>query len=57
MPPLKPQRQRTLSRTLHLIGAALIGTYIYAPSSLAGSLQPVIAFVVIPVLTASGLFI
>lgn len=28
---LKPQGQRTLSRTLHLIGAALVGTFVYAP--------------------------
>ncbi len=57
MSPLKPHRQRTLSRALHLIGAGLIGTFVYAPASVSDNLQPVIAFAVIPVLTASGLFL
>jgi hypothetical protein len=54
---LKPQRQRTLSRALHLVGAGLIGTFVYAPPSVSAGMQPVIAFVVIPVLAVSGLFI
>jgi hypothetical protein len=52
-----PRRQRTWSRTVHLLAAALLGTYVYAPPAVAQPIHLLLAVVVIPAATLSGLFL
>lgn len=51
------KRQRDIIRIVHLIIAALIGTYVYAPPAVADPLQPVLAFAGIPIALITGLFL
>jgi hypothetical protein len=45
---------RTLSRALHLVGSALIGTYVYSPFSDLAWFTALMQFGVIPLLALSG---
>lgn len=51
------KRRRDVIRVVHLIVAALIGTYVYAPAAIADPLHPVLAFVGIPLALLTGLFL
>lgn len=52
-----PRTQRRAARLAHLIAAALIGTYIYAPAHVTDPLRAVLQFVVVPAATLTGVFI
>lgn len=54
--PVPPRRQRDVSRWVHLVASALIGTFVYAPAAITGPMRPWMQVVVIPVLAASGVF-
>lgn len=51
------RRQRVIFRAVHVVVAALIGTYVYAPAAVAEPLQPILAFVGIPLAGLTGLFL
>lgn len=51
------KQKRKILRILHIIGAILIGTYIYSPYGQLEWFSTIIKFVVIPLLSISGLFL
>lgn len=53
---MKPRHVRTTSRTIHLIVALVIGTYVYAPDHVTDGMRPLMMFAVIPLATLTGLF-
>jgi hypothetical protein len=53
---MKPSTLRTLLRWVHLLGAAAIGTYVYAPWRDVAALTLLLQLVVLPSLTLSGLW-
>lgn len=53
---MKPRHLRTTSRTIHLIVALVIGTYVYAPDHVTDGMRPILMFVVIPLATLTGVF-
>ncbi|NED99183.1 hypothetical protein [Phytoactinopolyspora halotolerans] len=52
-----PRMQRNASRTVHLVVAATLGTYVYAPDHIADGLRPFLMFVGIPLAVLTGLFL
>lgn len=53
----RPGARRTLSRAIHLIAGALIGTFIYAPIAFAEPMRLLLQAVVIPAVVLSGLYL
>ena len=53
---MQPRSQRTALRTVHLVGAALIGTYLYSPWSDVAWFALLNQAVVFPGLALSGLW-
>lgn len=53
--PLKPKNLRIGLRTIHLMVALVIGTYVYAPAHVTDDMRPFMMFLVIPLATATGL--
>lgn len=49
-----PARQRRLLRLVHLAGAGVVGTVVYAPDPVADALRPWAQVVVVPALTLTG---
>ena len=56
-PTRRPGRQRVLARTFHLVAAALLGTFVYAPADFAEPLRVLLEFVVVPAAVVTGLFL
>jgi len=53
---VKASTQRSISRILHLLGAAIIGTYVYSPWKELEWFVLLNQAVVVPALTVSGLW-
>ncbi len=53
---MKMLKERQVVRSIHIIGAVLIGTYIYSPWSSLEWFTLLNQLVVVPVLTLSGLW-
>ena len=53
---MKTSTERTVFRSIHIVGAAIIGTYIYSPWSSLDWFTLLIQAVVIPVLSLSGIW-
>ena len=53
---MKTSTARTIIRSIHIIGAAIIGTYIYSPWSSVGWFTLLNQAVVIPMLSLSGIW-
>jgi hypothetical protein len=51
------KQKRKIIRMLHIIGAILIGTFIYSPYGSIEWFQAMIKFAVIPLLSISGLLL
>lgn len=51
------RRLRTIYRTIHLVVAGLLGTFVYAPDGVREVLWPVLAFGGIPLAGLTGLFL
>lgn len=54
---MKNAQLRTLTRWIHLIGAAAIGTYVYAPWHNMAWFTLLMQLVIIPSLTLTGLWL
>lgn len=52
-----PRRQRLVSRWIHLVAAAVLGTYVYAPVELVEPFRLWLQIVVIPLAGVSGLLL
>lgn len=52
-----PRRQRTVSRTIHIVAGLLLGTIVYSPSYVSAALIPIARFVAIPAVILTGLFL
>jgi len=52
-----PGNRRTLARWLHLAAAALLGTFVYAPSYIAEPMQLLLQVVIVPAAALSGLYL
>jgi hypothetical protein len=50
-----PRSIRSSSRWVHLIGAAVLGTYVYAPDHVTDPMQLPLQIVGIPLLTITGI--
>lgn len=53
----RPQRQRSAARTVHLIAAAMLGAFVYAPGEFIEPLRLMLQLVVIPAATITGVSI
>lgn len=53
---MKTAQQRSLMRWIHLLGAAAIGTYVYAPWRETGWFTLFMQLVILPSLTLTGLW-
>lgn len=52
---MTPRRTRFLIRTLHLLLGATVGAVVYLPAGWVEPWRPLLGFVVVPILVASGL--
>ena len=53
---MKITTERSILRTIHLVGAGIIGTYIYSPWSSLEWFTQLNQFVVVPLLSLSGIW-
>ncbi len=53
----RPQRRRSAARAIHLIAAAMLGAFVYAPAEFIEPLRLVLQLVVIPAATITGVYI
>ena len=53
----RPRTQRTVSRVLHLLAAAALGAFVYAPADLVEPARLVLQVLVVPAATVTGLFL
>ncbi|MDQ1083342.1 MULTISPECIES: hypothetical protein [Microbacterium] len=53
----RPTTRRSLSRWIHLVAGALIGTFIYAPAHVGEPLRLLLQTVVIPAIVITGIYL
>lgn len=53
----RPGTRRSLSRVIHLVAGALIGTFVYAPPAFAEPMRLLLQAVVILAIVLSGLYL
>ncbi len=50
-------RRRTSARTIHLVAAAMLGAFVYAPGEFVEPLRLMLQLLVIPAVTITGVFL
>lgn len=53
----RPRTQRLISRAVHLLAAAALGAFVYAPAELVEPARLVLQVLVVPTATITGLFL